>query len=136
MSETLARTRSVVVERDMPHPPEMVWRALTQQHLIEEWLMTNDFEPVENHCFSFGAQWGSVACRVQRVEPSRTLSYTWDTKDLESTVTWTLTPTSTGTRLRMEQTGFRADQMPYFRGASAGWPQFLARLEQVLARMA
>jgi uncharacterized protein YndB with AHSA1/START domain len=97
--------------------------------------MKNDFEPVVDHRFSLSADWGAVDCQVREVEPNRTLSYTWDTKDLESRVTWTLTPTNTGTRLRMEQTGFRPDQQPYYRGAQAGWPRFLSGLEQVVERM-
>ena len=132
---TKAETRSVIVEREIPYPAEKIWRALTQPHLIEEWLMKNDFRPKEGHRFSVSADWGAVDCQVLTVEPYKTLSYSWDTKDLESVVTWTLTPTGTGTRLRMEQTGFRSDQEPYFRGAKVGWPRFLAALEQVLARM-
>ena len=132
---TKTETRSVIVEREIPYPAEKIWRALTQPHLIEEWLMKNDFKPDEGHRFSLSADWGAVDCQVLAVEPNKTLSYSWDTKDLESVVTWTLTPTGTGTRLRMEQTGFRSDQEPYFRGAKVGWPRFLAALEQVLARM-
>ena len=128
-------TRSVVVERELPYPPEKIWRALTLPHLIEEWLMKNDFKPVVNHRFKASAEWGGVDCQVQTVEPNRTLSYSWDTKDLESVVTWTLTPTETGTRLRMEQTGFRPEQQAYYRGATVGWPRFLAALEEVLARL-
>lgn len=128
-------TRSVVVERELPYPPEKIWRALTQPHLIEEWLMKNDFRPVVNHRFNLSADWGGVHGQVQTVEANRTLPYSWDTKDLESVITWTLTPTDKGTRLRMEQTGFRPDQQPYFRGATVGWPRFLAALEDVLARL-
>jgi uncharacterized protein YndB with AHSA1/START domain len=135
MNETSIETRSVVVEREMPFPPERIWRALTQPHLIEEWLMKNDFKPVANHRFSLRADWGAVDCQVQTVVPNRTLTYTWDTKDLKSVVTWTLTPTSTGAHLRMEQSGFRLDQQPYFRGAKVGWPRFFENLEQLLARI-
>jgi uncharacterized protein YndB with AHSA1/START domain len=130
MSETL----SVVVERDIPHPPEKIWRALTQPHLLGEWLMKNDFKPVAGHSFKFSADWGSVDCEVQAIEPNTTLSYTWGAYGLASVVTWTLTPTSTGTHLRMEQSGFRADQQQAYQGAKAGWPRFFANLEQVLAR--
>jgi uncharacterized protein YndB with AHSA1/START domain len=135
MNETSTDTLSVVVEREIPHPAEKIWRALTQPHLIEEWLMKNDFKPVVGHRCRLSADWGSVDCQVQVVEPNRTLTCTWDTKDLRSVVTWTLTPTGSGTLLRMEQSGFRPDQQSYFRGAEAGWPRFLANLEQVLARM-
>ena len=134
MNEASTGTLSVIVEREVPHPPERIWRALTQPHLIEEWLMTNDFRPDVDHRFNLRADWGVVDCRVLSVEPNRTLSYTWASHDLESVVTWTLTPTSTGTHLRMEQSGFRPDQELYYQGAKAGWPRFLAKLEQILAR--
>ncbi|MER9872949.1 SRPBCC domain-containing protein [Mesorhizobium sp. M0195] len=134
MNEIATETLSVIVEREIAYPPEKIWRALTQPHLIEEWLMKNDFKPVADHRFKLHAAWGSVECQVQTVEPNRTLTYTWDTKDLKSVVSWTITPTSTGARLRMEQSGFRPDQQPYFRGAKVGWPRFFDDLEQVLAR--
>ena len=54
--------------------------------------------------------------------------------DLRSVVTFTLTPTRTGTHLRMEQSGFRPEQKQAFGGAKGGWQQFFANLEQVLAR--
>jgi uncharacterized protein YndB with AHSA1/START domain len=44
MNARPAETLSVVVEREVPHPPEKIWRALTQPHLIEEWLMKTDFK--------------------------------------------------------------------------------------------
>jgi uncharacterized protein YndB with AHSA1/START domain len=140
MNETSAETLSIVVERDFPHPPEKIWRALTQPHLIEEWLMKNDFKPVVGHRFDLRADWGAVDCEVTTVEPNKALSYTWnvareDMAGLTSVVTWTLTPTSTGTHLRMEQSGFRPDQPRYFQGAKYGWQTFLADLEQVLARI-
>jgi uncharacterized protein YndB with AHSA1/START domain len=131
---TATETLSVVVERDIPHPPEKIWRALTQPHLIEEWLMKSNFKPVVGHGFHFSAAWGGVDCKVLTVEPNKTLSYRWDGLGLESVVTWTLTPTSTGTHLRMEQLGFRPDQQQAYQGARAGWPRFFANLEQVLAR--
>jgi uncharacterized protein YndB with AHSA1/START domain len=135
MSKTATETLSVVVEREVAFPPEKVWRALTQPHLIEEWLMKNDFKPVVGHSFNLRADWGTVDCRVLEVEPNKTLSYTWSAYGLESVVTWTLTPTSAGTHLRMEQSGFRPDQPQNYQGAKYGWQQFYANLEQVLARM-
>jgi uncharacterized protein YndB with AHSA1/START domain len=133
MGEGSTETLSVVVERELPYPPERIWRALTQSHLIEEWLMKNDFEPVVGHRFDLRADWGVVGCQVLAVEPNRTLSYTWAAYGLESVVRWTLAPTSTGTRLRMEQSGFRQDQLQYYDGAKDGWQRFFAALERVLA---
>ena len=134
MNETSTEARSVVVERELPHPPEKIWRALTQPHLIAEWLMQNDFMPVVDHRFNFSADWGAVDCQVLAVEPNKSLSYSWAAYGLESVVTWTLTPTGTGTRLRMEQSGFGPNQKQAYGGAKAGWQNFFAKLEQVLAR--
>jgi uncharacterized protein YndB with AHSA1/START domain len=134
MTEATTETRTVVVEREIPYPPEKIWQALTQPHLIEEWLMKNDFELVADHKFNLRGDWGSVDCQVLKIQPMRTLSYSWEAHGLESVVTWTLTPTGTGTTLRMEQSGFRSDQEQAYRGAKMGWGNFLAKLEQVLAR--
>jgi uncharacterized protein YndB with AHSA1/START domain len=135
------KTRSVVVEREFPFPPDKLWRALTQPHLIEEWLMKNDFAPVVGHRFNLRGEWGGVLdCEVLEIEQNRTLSYTWNfahddpAYNLNSVVTFTLSPTAAGTALRMEQTGFRPDQKQAFGGAAAGWQQFFAKLGEVLAK--
>ena len=130
---TVTETRSVVVERDIAHPAGKIWRALTQPHLIAEWLMKNDFVPTLGHRFSLRGDWGSVDCEVLEIEPERTLAYRWDAMGLESVVTWTLTPTPAGTHLRMEQAGFRPDQEQAYQGAKFGWRNFFGSLEQLLA---
>jgi uncharacterized protein YndB with AHSA1/START domain len=134
MNQAATETLSVIVEREIAFPPEKIWRALTQPHLIEEWLMKNDFKPAVDHRFNLRGDWGAVDCQVLAIEPNKTLSYTWAAMGLESVVTWTLTATSTGTHLRMEQSGFRQDQKQAYQGARYGWQQFFAKLEQVVAR--
>ena len=135
MTSTVTDARSVVVERELSFPPDKIWRALTQGPLLEEWLMKNDFQPSVGHKFSFRGDWGAADCEVLTVEPNKSLSYTWAAFGLESVVTWTLTPTSNGTQLRMEQSGFRPDQQQAYQGATYGWQQFFGNLEKVLARM-
>lgn len=127
-------TRTAIVERQIPYPPEKIWRALTQPHLLADWLMKSDFAPVVGHEFRFTADWGAVDCKVLAIDPPTSLSYTWSAYGLDSVVTFTLTPQDTGTHLRMEQSGFRKDQAQAYGGAKAGWAQFLANLEQVVAR--
>ena len=136
-------TLSVVVEREIHHTPEKIWRALTQPHLIAEWLMKNDFKPVMGHRFNFRADYlpnGVLDCEVLAIVPNKKLSYTWgSTSDnpafaVKNVVTWTLTPTNTGTHLRVEQSGFRTDQQQAYQGAKWGWPKFFEKLEQVVAR--
>ena len=139
MTQIPQETKSVVIERDMPHPPEKVWRALTAQPLIEDWLMANDFEARVGHRFTLrtnpvGGWNGVIDCEVLAVEPPERLSYTWASMGLESVVTFTVAPTASGARLRMEQSGFPADATQNLRGAEYGWNNFLDRLEPVVAR--
>lgn len=142
MTATTADTRSVVVEREMPHSAEKVWRALTQPHLVEEWLMKGDFKPDVGHKFTFRTaptpHWNGVTdCEILVVEPLKKLSYTWNaTGDeaatgMKTVVTWTLTPTKSGVLVRMEQSGFRPEQKWNIQGATYGWRNFIAALERV-----
>ncbi|HEX3604222.1 MAG TPA: SRPBCC domain-containing protein [Steroidobacteraceae bacterium] len=85
----MTATRTLVIEKEMPHAPEKVWRALIQGALIKEWLMDNDFQPVVGHKFSFRstpmANWnGVVDSAVPVVEPHKRLSYSWGSQGLES----------------------------------------------------
>jgi len=143
---TEAAIRSVVVERDFPHPPAKLWRALTDSALIAEWLMPNDFRPAVGHAFQLRTAptpfWNGVTdCEVLAIEPLKRLSYSWNASGSEAAtgprtvVTFTLTPTATGTHLKMEQAGFRAEQENNFRGAGYGWQRFFAALEGVAARL-
>ena len=127
-----AETRSVVVEREMPHPPEKLWRALTQPHLIEEWLMKNDFAPTVGHRFKLRGEWGGVLdCEVLVVEPNKELAYTWNhvhddaAFNLQSTVIFTLTPTAAGTKLSPASRPTRAGNTSY-RGDSNAAPSVAA----------
>jgi uncharacterized protein YndB with AHSA1/START domain len=142
MTKPAAGTRSLVVEREMPHPPEKVWRALTQGALIAKWLMQNDFQPVVGHRSNFRAtpmpHWnGVVDCEVLAVEPNKRLSYSWNASGAEAAgglrtvVTWTLTPSKRGVLVRMEQSGFRAEDEANYRGANYGWQKYVAGLERV-----
>ena len=131
---TDAETRSVIVERELPFPPEKIWRALTVPHLIAEWLMQNDFAASIGHRFQLRGQWGAADCKVLAVEPNTRLSYTWDAMGLESVVTFTLSPTATGTHLKMEQAGFKPGMAQAYGGAKMGWQNFLDRLAQLLEK--
>jgi uncharacterized protein YndB with AHSA1/START domain len=143
MTETALR--SIVVEREMPHPPEKIWRALTESTLIEDWLMKNDFEPVVGHKFNFRAQpvmgWNGVTdCEVLEIVPLKRLVYSWSASGeqaeggLKTIVTWTLTSRANGTHVRMEQAGFRPQDEGGYRGMGSGWPRILGRLENIAAK--
>ncbi|HTT96632.1 MAG TPA: SRPBCC domain-containing protein [Rhizomicrobium sp.] len=133
------QTRTVTVERDFAYPPEKLWRALTQPHLIEEWLMKNDFKLGVGEKFQLrmDAQqgWnGVIDCEVKEIEPNKSLTYTWATMGTATVVTFTLTPTANGAHLRVEQSGFAANAAQAYAGATYGWNNFLGKLEQLLAR--
>ena len=129
--------RTLVIEKEFAHPPEKVWRALTQGALIKEWLMDNDFQPVVGHQFSFRATpvgtWsGVIESQVLVVEPNQKLSYSWGTLGVDTAVTWTLAATRTGTLLRMEQSGFGPEQDANYKGAKYGWTKFIGNMERVV----
>jgi uncharacterized protein YndB with AHSA1/START domain len=98
--------RTLVLEREMPHPPERVSRASSNRQ------MRNDFQPVVGHKFTFRCapmpHWNGVTdCEVLVVEPNRRLSYTWNASGevaahgLKTVVAWTLTPITGGVLVRM-----------------------------------
>jgi uncharacterized protein YndB with AHSA1/START domain len=134
----MTATRSLVIEKELPHPVGKVWRALTQGALIKEWLMDNDFQPEVGHKFKYRStpmpNWnGIIDSQVLVVEPDKKLSYSWNSMGLESVVVWTLVATSGGTLIRMEQSGFRPDQEANYQGANYGWQKFIGGLERVVA---
>jgi uncharacterized protein YndB with AHSA1/START domain len=137
MNNLAEDTRTVVVEKVFSHSPEKLWRALTEESLLAQWLLKNDFKASVGQMFQFRVDpmpnWnGIIDCKVLIVEPLRQLSYTWNSMGLESVVLFTLTPAEGGTRLRMEQSGFRPDQEAAYQGANYGWQKFFGALEKVL----
>ena len=136
-----SQTESITFEFDLRHVPEKVWRALTDPVLLAEWLL-----PVINlkldlgAPFTFKAQpqpgWdGSVNCRFLEIEAQRKLSYTWVVGDIDTVVTFTLTPTASGTRLSLVQSGFKPEQKKNFGGARYGWRMMGGKLVDLLARI-
>ena len=129
---------------EMPHPPEKLWRALTQPHLIAEWLMKNDFKPVIGHRFSLRAirnlaGTASLTVEVLVVEPNKTLSYAWGAGEADLAIQSVVTFIAhAGGRLARicawSRLGFRPDQKQNYQGAKYGWQHFFGRLEQLLAR--
>jgi uncharacterized protein YndB with AHSA1/START domain len=132
---------TISFEFDLHHPPEKVWRALTIPELLSEWLLPvveGKLEP--GSAFAFKTQpypgWdGTVNCRMLEIEPYRKLSYTWTVPFLDTVVTFTLTPTASGTHLTLVQTGFKRDQKRESGGARYGWKMMGGRLDELLAKI-
>jgi uncharacterized protein YndB with AHSA1/START domain len=137
-----AQTESIAYEFDLQHSPEKVWRALTDPSLLAEWLLPAvglELEP--GAAFTFQTQphpgWdGTVNCRFLEIEPGKKLSYAWVIAEMDTVVTFTLTPTSSGTRLSLLHSGFRPDQRQNFGGARYGWKMMGGKLLDLLERIA
>lgn len=103
--------RELRLEYVYPHPPEKVWRALTDSKAIAEWLMPNDFEPRVGHKFQLRTDPqpgfdGIVHCEVLEIDEPRRLSYSWKGGPIDTVLTFTLEPVPDGTRLKVVQSGF------------------------------
>jgi uncharacterized protein YndB with AHSA1/START domain len=136
-----SQTESISFEFDLHHSPEKVWRALTDPVLLAEWLLpVVDLELEPEAAFTFKAPpqpgWdGAVNCRFLEIEALRKLSYTWVVGDIDTVVTFTLTPTASGTHLSLVQSGFKPDQKANFAGARYGWKMMGGKLVDLLARI-
>ena len=136
-----AQSESLAFEFDLPHSPKKVWRALTDPALLAEWLLpVVEMKLEPGAAFTFKTQpypgWdGTVDCRFLEIEPERKLSYTWVAMGLGTVVTFTLTPTTSGTRLSLVQSGFAPSQKKNFGGARYGWKMMGGKLEDLLARI-
>ena len=143
LTDTTARsqTESISFEFDLHHLPEKVWRALTDPVLLAEWLLpVIDLKLELGAAFTFKTQpqpgWdGSVNCQFVEIEAQRKLSYTWRVGGMDTVVTFTLTPTASGTRLSLVQSGFKPDQKKNFNGARYGWKMMGGKLVDLLARI-
>jgi uncharacterized protein YndB with AHSA1/START domain len=137
-----SQTDSISFEFDLPHGPGKVWRALTDPALLAEWLL-----PVVGFTLDPGAAFtlkappqpgwdGNVNCQILAIDAPRELSYRWVVGDgeIDTVVTFTLTPTPSGTLLSLVQSGFRPDQKKNFGGARYGWKMMGDKLIDLLAR--
>lgn len=135
-----SQTESISFEFDLDHAPEKVWRALTNPALLSQWLLPIvELELEPGAAFTFRAEpqpgWdGIVNCRLLEIERFRKLSYTWVVGDIDTMVTLELTPTASGTRLSLVQSGFKPHQKRNFGGARYGWRMMGGKLVDVLAR--
>lgn len=137
-------TQEIVVDEMFPHAAETIWRVLTSGELMARWIMApTGFAPVKGTRFTFqtkpaGAWDGTIRCEVLEVIPNRRLAYAWRGGDagnvgygskLDTVVTWDLTQTEAGTRIRMVHSGFvtpRNDTA--YKNMSDGWKTVVPKL--------
>jgi uncharacterized protein YndB with AHSA1/START domain len=139
-----SQTDTLSFELDLHHSPEKVWRALTDPVLLTEWLL-----PVVGLELQPGAEFtlktqpypgwdGTVNCRMLEIDAQKKLSYAWVVggMGLDTVLTFTLTPTASGTRLSLVQSGFKPEQKQNFGGARYGWNLMGGKLIALLAKTA
>lgn len=135
-----SQTEALRFEFDLNHSPQKVWRALTDPGLLTEWLLPVvglKLEP--GAAFTFKAppqpEWdGTVNCRFLEIEPGKKLSWAWVVGDIDTVVTFTLTPTESGTQLSLVQSGFKPNQKKNLGGARYGWKMMGGKLVDLLAK--
>jgi uncharacterized protein YndB with AHSA1/START domain len=138
-----SQTDAITFEFDLKHSPQKVWRALTDPELLAEWLLPVvglELELQPGAAFTLKTQpypgWdGTVNCKMLEIEAQKKLSYSWTVPFLDTVVTFTLTPTESGTRLSLIQSGFTPDQKRNMGGARYGWRMMGEKLIDLLARV-
>jgi uncharacterized protein YndB with AHSA1/START domain len=138
-----SQTESLTFEFDLPHPPDKVWRALTEPALLAQWLLPvlgNQLDLKPGAGFTLETDphpgWdGTVSCAFREIEKHKKLSYAWTVPFLDTVVTFTLTPTASGTRLSLVQSGFKEDQKQNWGGARYGWKMMGGKLVELLGRI-
>lgn len=126
--------RDIRIETVYPYPPERIWLALTNSDVLSQWLMPNDFEPRVGHQFRFRTKPapgfdGIVHCEVLELIEPELLSFTWKGGPVDTIVTFTLDRIAEGTRLCLEQRGFKgfsAVSVSYLLGQ--GWKKMFGRI--------
>jgi len=136
--------RDIVIEITYPASLESVWFALTDPELLREWLMDNNFRAEKGARCEFRMPPGPgfsgvVQCEVIEVELHRRLVYTWDGGGAwgKTTVVWTLEPSGSGTRLRLEHRDFRGFR-PFLLSLmmGSGWKKKLnTTVREILKRL-
>jgi uncharacterized protein YndB with AHSA1/START domain len=138
-----SQSESIAFEFDLHHAPEKVWRALTDPVLLAEWLLPAvDLTLEPGAAFTFRREplpgWdGTVKCRFLEIDARRKLSFTWvvGDREIDTVVTFTLTPTASGTRLSLAHSGFKPHQKGAFGGTRNGWKLMSGKLVDLLERI-
>ena len=121
---------TLVLVRDLRHPPARVWQALTDPEHLREWA---PFDSDRNlgtvgtaKLTTVGAPTPHVIeARIKRADAPKTLEYDWGGKDLR----WELEPVGGGTRLTLWHNIDRG----FISMGAAGWHICLDVLDHFLA---
>jgi len=121
---------TLVFVRDLRHPPEKVWGALTEPAQLRAWapfVPDRDLAGTGPATLTIidGDRSEATAGVVRRVEPPTLLEYTW----ADDLLRWELAPTAAGTRLTLRH---RATDRDWLAKLAAGWHLCLDVAERLL----
>ena len=142
-------THDIVVDEVFPHALGTLWAVLTSGELMARWMMEpTGFAPVKGTKFTFqttpaGAWDGKIRCEVLEVKKNERFSYSWQGGDegnsgygskLDTIVSWHLSATESGTRLRLVHSGFVVPQNDTaYTNLGKGWKTCLERVAGIAA---
>jgi len=122
---------TLVFVRDLDHPREKVWAALTEPDQLRQWAPFDadrnlgDGGEVKLKMIDWEAAVDLPPANVRRAERPQLLEYTWG----EDLLRWELEPTDAGTRLTLRHTVTDRDGLAKM---AAGWHLCLVVAEHLL----
>ncbi len=134
---------------ELPHPQQKVWQAITTPEGLNQWFgnrVTMTLEEGSPILFEWD-EYGQAGGVIQTVDPMTRFAYRWRANGVpenvamngtnSTLVTFELTPTATGTKLRVLETGFASLDPSLreraFRENSSGWASELEELVAYLS---
>jgi len=112
-------TWTLVLVRELRHPPATVWEALTDPAQLSEWAPFDadrslaGVGPVKLTTIGAPAAYATTETQVKRADAPKALEYTWGGNDMR----WELEASGTGTRLTL----WTSIPRGYISMGAAGW---------------
>ena len=134
---------SIIKERTLNHPIDIVWKAITNAEEITKWFLRADFKAEKGYNYVFnstGEDCSPIKGTVLEASPYQ-LTYTWIVEEnpIETIVTWTLEPIDGGTKLILSHTGITnyagETAVAMFTSFDGGWDNCIAGLVVYLKPM-
>ncbi len=139
MTTTDAQTTPYTITADLPVGPDEAFALVTEPERLRRWKTVSATVDLRaGGAYRFTVTPGHVAAGTYRVvEPGRRVVFGWGWEGSEalppdaSTVTVTIEPTETGSRVTLVHEGLDAEQAA---GHAMGWEHFFERLERLATR--
>jgi uncharacterized protein YndB with AHSA1/START domain len=130
----LDRQWTLIFVRELGHPPEQVWQALTDPAELDRWAPFAAKEPLTAPGRTTlttvdGDERTDMAATVTQVVPPALLEYTWG----DDVLRWELEPAGGGTRLTLRHTLAARDDQGLPAMVAAGWHLCTDVLDRLLA---